>query len=51
MDGGKEITNINIKDAPIELADITISTYMSQFGDVVAIHGDFFIVSIPLSLK
>lgn len=32
MDVEKEITNITIKDAPVELADITICTYMSQFG-------------------
>ena len=37
MDVEKEITNITINDVSVELADITICTYMSQFGDVV--HG------------
>ena len=35
MNVEKEITNITTNDAPVELADITICTYMSQFGDVV----------------
>ena len=35
MDVEKEITNITIKNTPVELADITICTYMSQFDDVV----------------
>ena len=35
MDIEKEITNISMKDAPVTLGDITICTYMSQFGDVV----------------
>jgi hypothetical protein len=35
MDVEKEITNITIKYTPVELADITICTYMSQFDDVV----------------
>ena len=32
---GKGITNITITNTPVELADITICTYMSQFDDVV----------------
>ena len=35
MDVEKEITNITIKYTPVELADITICTYMSQFDDAV----------------
>ena len=35
MDVEKGITNFTIKYTPVELADITICTYMSQFDDVV----------------
>jgi hypothetical protein len=37
MDVEKEITNITIKYTPVELADITICTYMSQF-DLQCLH-------------
>ena len=35
MDVEKEVTNITIKDAPVELSDLTLCTYMGQYGEVV----------------
>ena len=35
MDIEKQVTNVTIKDAPVELNDLTICTYMQQYGEVV----------------
>ena len=35
MDVEKEVTNVTIKDLPVELSDLTVCTYMKQYGEVV----------------